>query len=139
MRLELLKKETGIIELTLQGKKYGKKPFIQTDYDYELLVDPVLNKPAFILRSDTQIIYSSEDYIQFKSFAVYVFESEDNMLIKGDDLWKMAMDGRQSMNELLHSKLNTLSAINGINLSPLEYISEVPILKQLIIAAFRLN
>src|ERR1041384_2319950 len=104
--MELLKKEAGIIELTLQGNRYDTSPLVQTDYSYELFTDPILNKPAFILRSETRIIFSAEDYILYKSYVVYVLDQTDGINITGKDLWEITTDGRNHMNTLLQHRLN---------------------------------
>lgn len=137
--MELLRKESGVIELILQGSKYGYSPFIQTDYSYELILDPIVNKPAFVLRSETQIIFSAEDYILFKSYAMYIFDYVEGEYITGNDLWKVTVDGRRSMDIILHSKLIALPAIKQISLPTLDYTTEISTLEQLVVAGLRLN
>lgn len=137
--MELLKKEAGVIELTLQGSRYSRDPSVHTDYSYELIIDPIVNKPAFVLCSETQIIFSPEDYILYKSYAVYVFNHSEGDYITGDDLWNVAVDGRRSMNVLLQSRLNTLPAVRQVDLPELDYPSEIEVLDRLIVAGLRLN
>ncbi|HEU4608764.1 MAG TPA: hypothetical protein VFS31_11695 [Chitinophagaceae bacterium] len=137
--MELLKKETGIIELTMKGRRYATDPQVSTDYIYEMIIDPVLNKPAFVLRSETQITFTKEDYILFKSFAVYIFDSANGEYMHENELWKIILDGQGSMNNLLHEKLKPLPGMEQVHLSVLKHQEEQPVLQRLIIAAFRLN
>jgi hypothetical protein len=137
--MELLKKEAGVIELTLQGSRYDYDPSVQTDYSYELVIDPIINKPAFVLRSETRITFSPEDYIVYKSYAIYVFDHSEGDTINGDDLWNMAADGRLSMEILLQSRLNTLPAVKQVALPELDYQREISTLDRLVLAGFRLN
>jgi hypothetical protein len=138
--MELLKKELGIIELKKEGTFYSHKPFVKTDYDYELIVDPLLNKPAFILRSLSEIIFSGEDYIIFNCFVIYILEyKEGGDIISAEDLWKLTQDGILSMTGLLHEQMQSITTTMGIKLTPLKHQEELEVLKKLIITAFRLN
>ncbi len=137
--MELLRKEAGVIELTLQGSGYNHTPLVHTDYSYELVIDPIVNKPAFVLRSETQISFSPEDYILYKSYAIYVFTASEETPVSGNDLWNAAIDGRKSMNILLQSRLNTLTGVGQVNLPQLDYQKEIGALERLLIASFRLN
>lgn|GEM_PF-2390455 len=143
--MELLRKETGIIELTVRGGniKSGKgsqAPSVHTDYDYGLIVDPILNKPAFTLCAVTRIAFSPEDFILYRSFAVFILETpSENEVVTGEDLWFIALDGRESMNLLLQDKLKYMDNPSGISLASLNYQLEISTLTQLALAAFRLN
>lgn len=138
--MELLKKELGIIELKKEGTFYNHKPFVKTDYDYELIVDPLLNKPAFILRSLSEIVFSSEDYIVFNCFAIYILEyKEGKDTISSEDLWKLTQDGILSMAGLLRDQLQPVTDTARIKLTQLKYHEELEVLRKLIITAFRLN
>jgi hypothetical protein len=138
--MELLKKEIGIIELKKEGTLYNHKPFVKTDYDYELIVDPLLNKPAFILRSLSEIIFSGEDYIIFNCFVIYILEyKEGRDTVSAEDLWKLTQDGILSMTDLLNDQLRPVTNTTGIKLTPLKQHEELEVLRKLIITAFRLN
>jgi hypothetical protein len=139
--MELLKKEIGIIELKKEGTFHSYKPFIKTDYDYELIVDPLLNKPAFVLRSLSEIIFSGEGYIFFNCFVVYVLEYKEAVdTISAEDLWKLTQDGILSMTDLLNKKLQPITDdTKEIKLTPLKHGEEQEVLNKLIVTAFRLN
>jgi hypothetical protein len=138
--MELLKKEIGIIELKKAGALYSHKPFVKTDYDYELTIDPLLNKPAFVLRALSEIIFSGKDYIIFNCFAIYILQySEEVNVISVEDLWKLIEDGILSMTNLMNDQLQPIANIGEIKLAPLKHYEEKKILSRLIITAFRLN
>jgi hypothetical protein len=138
--MELLKKEIGIIELKKEGTFYSHKPFVKTDYDYELIVDPLLNKPAFILRSLSEIIFSGEDYIIFNCFVIYILEYKEGVdTVSAEDLWKLIQDGILSMTDLLNEKLQPITDAKEIKLSPLKHKEEQEVLNKLVVTAFRLN
>lgn len=138
--MELLKKEIGIIELTKEGVLYNHKPFVKTDYDYELIVDPLLNKPAFILRSLSEVIFSGKDYIIFNCFVIYILEYRaGGDTVSAEDLWKLIQDGILSMTDLLNNQLRYVTNTSGIRLTQLKRHEELEVLKRLIVTAFRLN
>lgn len=138
--MELLKKEIGIIELKKVGTSYRRRPFVKTDYDYELTVDPLLNKPAFVLRALSEVIFSGKDYIVFNCFVIYILQyNEGANIISVEDLWKLIRDGIMSMTDLLNDQLRPIANISGIKLAPLKHHEEKKILSKLIITAFRLN
>lgn len=138
--MELLKKEIGIIELKKAGTSYNRKPFVKTDYDYELTIDPLLNKPAFVLRALSEIIFSGKDYIIFNCFVIYILQYNDGVnAISVGDLWKLIQDGISSMTNLLNDQLQPITNSSGIKLTPLKHSEEKKILSKLIITAFRLN
>lgn len=136
----MLKKEIGIIDLKKAGTFYSHKPFVTTDYDYELTLDPLLNKPAFVLRALSEIIFSGKDYIIFNCFVIYILQyNEHGNIISVQDLWKLIQDGILSITVLLNDQLQPITNITGIKLTPLKHHEEKEILRKLIITAFRLN
>jgi hypothetical protein len=138
--MELLKKEIGIIELKKAGTFYNRKPLVKTDYDYELTLDPLLNKPAFILRALSEIIFSGKDYIIFNCFVIYILQyNGGGNTVSVEDLWILIQDGISSMADLLNDQLLPITNITGIKLAPLKQQEEKEILRKLIITAFRLN
>lgn len=138
--MELLKKEIGIIELTKEGTSYNHKPFVKTDYDYELIIDPLLNKPAFILRALSEVTFSGKDFIIFNCFVIYILEyKEAGDTISAQDLWKLTQDGILSMADLLSDQLRFVTNTVEIKLTPLKQYEELEVLNRLIITAFRLN
>jgi hypothetical protein len=137
--MELLKKEIGIIELKKAGAVYSHRPFIKTDYDYELTLDPLLNKPAFVLRALSEIIFSGKDYIIFNCFVIYILQYDGGNTISVEDLWKLTQDGITSMTSLLIDQLQPIANLSGIKLAPLKHHEEKKVLSKLILTAFRLN
>ncbi|MFA6060428.1 MAG: hypothetical protein WC756_19670 [Taibaiella sp.] len=138
--MELLKKEMGIIELKKKGVIYHRRPFVKTDYDYELAQDPLLNKPVFVLRALSEIIFSGEDYIIFNCFVIYILEyKEGRDTVSAEDLWKLTQDGILSMTDLLNDQLRPVTNSAGIKLTPLKQHEEQEVLSRLIVTAFRLN
>lgn len=137
--MELLKKEAGVIELTIRGDCYGKQSQMQTDYNYELVIDPLLNKPAFVLNVEAQIIFSQEDYVVFKSYVIYIFDHTEGQLWGGHELHEVAKDGRNCMNTLLHSRLNPLRIARQLDLPEPDEATETSTLEQLLAVGLRLN
>lgn len=137
--MELLKKEIGVIDLKKAGTAYSHRPLVKTDYDYELTLDPLLNKPAFILRARSEIIFSGKDYIIFNCFVIYILQYNGDNSISVIDLWKLTQDGITSLTDLLIDRLQPMVNLSGIKLTPLKYHEEKSVLSKLIITTFRLN
>lgn len=138
--MELLRKEAGVIELTIQGNCNGPHATMQTDYNYELIVDPLLNKPAFVLNAEAKILYSPQDHILFKAFVIFIYDqSEEGDQLSGSELKAAAREGRSIMNTLMHGRLSPLHIAKLSDLPEPEAATEQETLDTLLAAGMRLN
>ncbi|WP_118972972.1 hypothetical protein [Taibaiella koreensis] len=138
--MELLRKEAGVIELTIQGNCSGQRTAMETDYNYELIVDPLLNKPAFVLNAEARILFAQEDHILFKSFVIYIFDQEqEGDALHGKDLKAIALDGRERMTELLRDGLGPMQMNRQFILPEPDEATERDTLDTLVAAGMRLN
>jgi hypothetical protein len=125
--------------MVIHGNFQGGVPYVQTTYGYEFTMDPLLNKPAFILTASTEIIFSKEDFIVFSGFVLYIFDVENKRKLLPRELWQVVTEGRENLNEMLELRLRAFYPCDGIKMSPLFFSKEVPILRNLILTTFRLN
>jgi hypothetical protein len=68
--------EPKVVAFEIEGSNFTGEPIVQTNYNYDLHIDVLVNKPSFMVNSTSQILFPSNDRIMFGCFAAFFFEDK---------------------------------------------------------------
>lgn len=132
--MKIIYKESKVIAKEIQGSDFTGEPFVQTSYGFDLRLDELVNKPAFMVNTTSQILFPSNDRILFGCFEAFFFDDQKK-LATVEELWHLVCEATDTINQLLRSETN----FSSISLQPPEKNAILPILKSLVLGGFRLN
>jgi hypothetical protein len=127
-------KETRVIAKEIEGSDFLGDPVVQTSYNFDLKLDEIVNKPAFMVNTISQILFPSNDRIIFGCFEAFFFDNPENVPTV-DQLWNFVYEASETITQNLRSETN----IYSISLQPPDKGVILPLLKQIMLGGFRLN
>lgn len=132
--MNILRKELRNVDFQIEGSDLKGEPISQTTYDFDLKIDELLNKPAFMVNTTSQVLFPSNDRILFGSFVAFFFD-EKNTVPSAEQLWDLVLEAFDMINNELQMKAN----INYISLQSPKKQKTLERLKILVLSGFRLN
>lgn len=128
------KKEIRLVAIEIEGPNLMGSPAIQTKYNFDLKIDELKNKPAFMVNTQSLVLFPSNDSIMFGCFESFFFEDR-NSIPTAEELWILVCEAEASINKELQTKTN----FSKMNLQPPNKKTLFPVLQSLVIIGFRLN
>lgn len=128
------KKEIRLVAIEIEGPSLVGRPVIQTKYSVDLKIEELINKPAFMVNTQSMIIFPSNDNIIFGCFEAFFFEDKNNVPT-AEDLWVLVCEAEASISKELQAKTN----FSKMSLQPPDKKTLFPVLQSLVINGFRLN
>jgi hypothetical protein len=136
--MNVIRKETNVIEFRIEGVDFLGDPLVQTIYDFAFKIDPIVNKPSFMINSTSQIIYPSNDRILFGCYCVFIFDNKKIMPTLAE-LTQCCMEGEKLINNCLANQLEEKTDLPIFKIQPFEQALYSSQLNDLIISNSRLN
>lgn len=136
--MDILRTEHKVVAFEVNGDDWKGEPIVQTIYDYDLRVDPIVNKPCFYINSSSLILLPSNASISFGCFVVFLFD-ENEKIPTVEELLIFAEEGRDLINDVLASKVEDGIGLSNIEILPINKHEAKAIFTKLVLIGYRLN
>lgn len=126
--------EVKTIEFELDGSDLTGEPISQSIYNFDLKIDELAGKPAFMVNTTTQILFPSNDRVLLGCFVAYFFDDPVDVPT-ADSLWKLV----EKAVGYINSELESLSNRDDMSIQAPDQSSVTDQLRELVLSGFRLN